>query len=167
MITYLIGDATQPQPKQGVNDIRLIFHITNSAAGWGRGFVLSLSRRWKEPEYNYRKWSKETEQNKRLGQVQFVPVQDEHGTLYVANMCAQEGYVTSSNSVPLRYTALTTCLNIAREWVENQRSINNSAYISIHGPRLGSGLAKGNWPKIEEIINVCLNDEYVFIYDLI
>ena len=40
------------------------------AAG-GKGFVMAISRRWKEPEQKYREWFK-TQYNFILGQVQFV-----------------------------------------------------------------------------------------------
>ena len=51
-ITYQIGDATQPigdHPK-------IIVHVCNDAGGWGKGFVLAVSRRWREPERRYRAW---------------------------------------------------------------------------------------------------------------
>ena len=45
-IKYVIGDATQPV---GEGE-KLILHIVNDSNRWGAGFVLSLSKRWKEPE---------------------------------------------------------------------------------------------------------------------
>lgn len=51
-ITYLKDDATCPQAKGN----RVICHICNDIGGWGKGFVLVLSRRWPEPEAGYRSW---------------------------------------------------------------------------------------------------------------
>lgn len=45
-ITYLRGDATAPHGK----GVKLIVHVCNDLGGWGKGFVLALSRRWPEPE---------------------------------------------------------------------------------------------------------------------
>ncbi len=51
-ITYIKGDATCPQGKGA----KLIAHIGNDLGGWGKGFVVAISRRWPEPEKAYRKW---------------------------------------------------------------------------------------------------------------
>jgi len=39
---------------------------------------------------------------------------------------------------------------------------------SVHGPRFGAGLAKGDWNTIEQLIieNLCKKDIDVYIYDL-
>ncbi|MFJ6385555.1 hypothetical protein ACIQI7_36810, partial [Kitasatospora sp. NPDC092039] len=49
-ITYVRGDATTPQGK----GVKVIAHVCNDLGGWGKGFVLALSRRWPEPEAAYR-----------------------------------------------------------------------------------------------------------------
>jgi len=56
MISYIKGDATKPEKIN--NENRVIAHISNNKGGWGRGFVLSLSSRWPEPERRYREWYK-------------------------------------------------------------------------------------------------------------
>jgi hypothetical protein len=43
------GDATSPQAKGP----KLIAHIGNDLGGWGKGFVLAVSRRWPEPEQDH------------------------------------------------------------------------------------------------------------------
>jgi len=50
-ITYIKGDATNPQAK----GTKIIIHICNNLGGWGKGFVLAISKRWKAPEEAYRK----------------------------------------------------------------------------------------------------------------
>ena len=75
MIKYLIGDATQPTPdvvESGPeNGVRLITHICNNQGGWGRGFVVALSKRWPEPERAYRQWFRA---GLELGHIQTVKV---------------------------------------------------------------------------------------------
>ena len=46
-ITYLKGDATCPQ---NVTKNIYIAHVCNDINKWGKGFVLALSKKWKEPE---------------------------------------------------------------------------------------------------------------------
>jgi hypothetical protein len=45
-IDYRTGDATDPVGEGA----RIICHVCNDIGGWGRGFVVALSKRWPEPE---------------------------------------------------------------------------------------------------------------------
>jgi len=36
---------------------------------------------------------------------------------------------------------------------------------TVHMPRIGCGLAGGEWSKVEEIINEVMADVQVFVYD--
>lgn len=78
-ITYLIGDATRPR----VAGQKVIARVCNDVGLWGKGFVLAASRRWPQPEQEFRENCP-----MRLGDVDFVEVDDD---LVVANMCAQRG----------------------------------------------------------------------------
>jgi O-acetyl-ADP-ribose deacetylase (regulator of RNase III) len=151
VIQYVIGDATQPVG----NGPKVIAHICNNKGGWGKGFVLAVSNRWKGPEVEYRKWFKQSNSNFGLGKVQVVKV--ENG-LWVANMVAQHGYLTK-DSIPIQYDRLEACLKHLQIWAEDYGA-------SIHMPRIGTGLAGGNWEVIESIIQKTLVDVDVFVYDL-
>src|SRR5690242_7451886 len=84
-ITYIRGDATAPSAK----GVKVIAHVCNDIGGWGKGFVLALSRRWPEPEAAYRAWHRDRASNDfGLGAVQVVPV-DRY--VWVANMIGQRG----------------------------------------------------------------------------
>ena len=54
-ITFVRGDATTPSGKGP----KIIAHVCNDIGGWGKGFVLALSRRWPEPERAYRAWHRD------------------------------------------------------------------------------------------------------------
>ena len=77
-ITYTKGDATRPA---GAGN-KIIVHICNDIGGWGKGFVMAVSKRWLEPEQQYRQWH-QSKQNFALGEVQFVQVDLD---TWVANM---------------------------------------------------------------------------------
>jgi O-acetyl-ADP-ribose deacetylase (regulator of RNase III) len=77
-INYIKGDATAPTHSGN----KIIVHICNDIGGWGKGFVMAISKRWKEPELQYRAWYK-SQENFDLGQVQFVQVEE---NLWVANL---------------------------------------------------------------------------------
>ena len=152
MINYRIGDATDPVGPS--EEKKLILHVCNNYGGWGRGFVLALSRRWQQPERTYR--------NKRhyvLGTIQIVPVTDK---ICVVNMIAQEG-----DSLPkkpaIRYDALRSCL----ELVESGMHLIQHVPQSIHMPRIGCGLGGGEWEKVKTILNEVFPPETnINVYDL-
>ncbi|MGL5890665.1 MAG: Appr-1-p processing protein, partial [Bacteroidia bacterium] len=47
---------------------------------------------------------------------------------------------------PIRYSSVFECLERVRGFAEQQNA-------SVHMPRIGCGLAGGQWTEIEEIIN--------------
>ncbi|WP_343211285.1 macro domain-containing protein [Aquimarina litoralis] len=134
-ITYIKGDATVPQAK----GTKLIVHICNNIGGWGKGFVVAISKRWLEPEKAYREWHRNRSKNDfELGAIQIVKVSDDK---HVGNMIAQQGIKTGSKGVPIRYEAVQQCLEkIAVE----AKELN----ASIHMPRIGCGLAGGKWKEL-------------------
>lgn len=106
MIEYVKGDATQP-PGDGP---RVIVHVCNDVGGWGKGFVMALSRRWKAPEQRYRAWYRGEAEGAppfELGRVQFVQVEP---ALWVANIIGQKGLYPSKGTPPIRYEAVRSGL---------------------------------------------------------
>jgi O-acetyl-ADP-ribose deacetylase (regulator of RNase III) len=153
-IQYLKGDATCPQAK----GVKLIGHVCNDLGGWGKGFVLALSRRWKEPEAQYRAWYAGRKDNDfGLGAVQFVEVGPH---LWVANMVAQRGMQHGSSGPPIRYEAVAKCL---QQVAARAKELG----ASVHMPRIGCGLAGGDWAKIEPLIeeHLCGQGLAVTVYD--
>lgn len=154
-ITYLKGDATLPQA-QGT---KIIAHICNDIGGWGKGFVLAISRRWSVPEKAYREWyENRMHESFKLGDIQLVKAEE---SIYVANMIAQHGIrPTSEGGAPIRYEAVSDCLE---KLCIEAKKLN----ASVHMPRIGCGLAGGTWDRIETIIMKTLseNDIDVFVYD--
>ncbi len=154
-IQYLKGDATSPQAKGH----KIICHVCNDLGGWGKGFVVAISKRWSEPEKDYRTWHRHRADNDfALGKVRFIDVDN---YIVIANMIAQRGMKTGSNGPPIRYDAIRQCLVQVAEKAKQTNS-------SIHMPRIGCGLAGGKWNKIEPIINDEMSSKgiRVFIYDV-
>lgn len=162
LLRYKEGDATIPVSAGH----RLIIHICNDIGGWGRGFVVALSKRWKKPEEEYRKWFR-GQNNFKLGEIQPVEVQSD---TTVINMIAQRDIVSDENGVPpLRVDALASCLDKVGEL-----AIRNGS--SVHAPRIGAGLAAGvangydkdTWVVVESLIieKLIKRGVNVTIYDL-
>lgn len=160
MINYVIGDATRP-----VGDGRkIIAHVCNDIGGWGRGFVVAISRRWSSPEQAYRAWSTRDKTvsvhslapSFELGNVLFVQVEHD---VTVANMVAQHDIRTIDGVPPIRYEALKTALSKVAAHAISQCA-------TVHMPRIGCGLAGGDWSIVERLVNEALPNEQVYIYDL-
>ena len=153
-ILYIKGDATAPI----VSGVKVITHICNDIGGWGKGFVLALSKKWKMPEEAYRQWYKSQEEF-TLGAVQFVNVENK---LYVANMIGQHGiYKDSKGLPPIRYDAVRQCLKEVALFTIAHKA-------SVHMPRIGCGLAGGKWELMEQIIKeeLITKEIAVTVYDL-
>ncbi len=151
-IKYLIGDATSPE----VKGPKIICHICNDIGGWGRGFVVALSKRWKTPEKDYRDWYRSNSDFK-LGNIRVIEVEEQ---LFVANMIGQHGIKRVKGDVPIRYEAVEECLG-------KLATIAAEKGASIHMPRIGCGLAGGKWGVIEPIIVRTLLEQNlnVYVYD--
>lgn len=138
-ITFRNGDATLP----GGDGPKIIAHVCNDVGGWGAGFVLALSNRWPEPEQSYRAWHRNSSTNDfDLGALQLVSVAPD---LWVANIVGQQGIHATDEGPPIRYWAIEAGLaDLAGE--------ASAMAATVHMPRIGCGLAGGEWPAVEAII---------------
>jgi len=153
-IEYTKGDATQPVGSGN----KIIVHVCNDIGGWGKGFVMAISKRWKGPEQSYRSWFT-SKNNFGLGEVQLIQVDP---AIWVANLIGQRNIRPDSNGIPpIRYEAVAAGLEkVAQFATEND--------ASVHMPRIGCGLAGGTWEKMEPIIKSALTEKgiKVVVYDL-
>jgi O-acetyl-ADP-ribose deacetylase (regulator of RNase III) len=153
-LTIIKGDATCPQAKGR----KVIGHLCNDLGGWGKGFVLAISRRWPEPERDYREWHRHRAGNDfGLGATRLVRVAPD---MWVANMVGQRGIRRGSAGPPIRYGAVERCLSALGDRVEELGA-------SVHLPRIGCGLAGGTWQRVEPLIlrTLCARDIPVTVYD--
>jgi O-acetyl-ADP-ribose deacetylase (regulator of RNase III) len=153
-LRFVKGDATSPQAKGP----KIIAHVSNDIGGWGKGFVVAISRRWKEPERAFRQWHRERAGNDfGLGATQLVQVQPD---VWVANMVGQRGIKSGSGGPPVRYEAIERCLHTVAGHAAELKA-------SVHMPRIGCGLAGGKWERIEPMIvaALCGRDIPVTVYD--
>jgi O-acetyl-ADP-ribose deacetylase (regulator of RNase III) len=152
-IKYIKGDATSPQSE----DNKVIVHICNDVGGWGKGFVMAISKKWKKPENQYREWFK-SKSDFELGKVQFVQVEED---LWVANLIGQHKINKDENgNAPIRYDAI-------EQGLKEVAFFANKNNTSVHMPRIGCGLAGGKWEMIEPIVLETLseNNIEVTVYD--
>lgn len=157
LINYKIGDATDPKAL----GLKVIVHCCNDIGVWGAGFVLALSKKWKQPENAYREWHAQGVYDGEtfdLGGVIFIRVEPD---IIVANLIGQRGVGRTMGGPPVRYKAIKMGLDKVAYFC-----LDNNA--SIHMPRIGCGLAGGLWPRVEELIQNTLLSKglEVNVYDL-
>jgi O-acetyl-ADP-ribose deacetylase (regulator of RNase III) len=155
IINYIIGDATQPVGEGP----KIIVHVCNDIGGWGRGFVVALSKRWLEPEQNYRAWHRGEEKTPFvLGEVQLVQVAE---AMWVANLIGQRDVRTVGGVPPVRYEAIRKGLRRVAEEAARLEA-------SVHMPRIGCGLAGGKWEEVGKIVEdeIANRGVLVTVYDL-
>jgi O-acetyl-ADP-ribose deacetylase (regulator of RNase III) len=119
---------------------RIIVHVCNDLGRWGKGFVLALSARWAEPEARYREWSR--------------------GQAEVPFALGQHGIRKAGNAPPIRYEAVRAGLATVAQFAQAHNA-------TIHMPRIGTGLAGGDWESISQLIQeeLCARDIPVAVYE--
>lgn len=130
----------------------VIAHVTNNRGGWGRGFVLALEKEFPSIGAHW-KGLKQV-----LGRVDCDAFGPMHSVRIVAHLCAQDGYASRERPCVLDYDALRTALTrLQRKHHAAATTVAKTNY-TIHMPRIGCGLAGGEWSKVEAIIRETLVD---------
>lgn len=135
---YQKGDASVP-----IGNSTLIIHVVNNLGKWGKGFVMSLTKHYPTIKDSYLEWH-QTEP--KMGNVQFVEI-NKDDRIFIGNLLAQNGIRKSykDRNCYLDYVALEKSLNDVADFALANR-------LSVQAPKLGSGLAGGDWNIIQDLI---------------
>lgn len=151
-LEYRKGDATLTQ-----FDKTIIVHCCNDIGAWGAGFVVPLGHQFPRAKKMYKDWFARKKMSDDLGRVipfalgeaQFVKV----GTdAFVVNLIGQRGIFESNGDVPVRYDAI-------REGLKTVANRARNSGFSVQMPKMGAGLARGDWDTIEKIIQEELSED--------
>ena len=124
----------------------IIAHVCNNVGAWGSGFTAAIDKKYPEVKLFYKEFK-----NKDLGSCQAVGIKN----ILFYNMIAMNGIRSKKNIMPLRYEALDRCLRHVKLFSDN---------FPVHMPKIGSGLAGGDWDKIEEMLNKVFANKEVFVH---
>lgn len=93
-----------------------------------------------------------------MGEVQLVEVEP---NLVIANIIGQHDTVSVNGVPPIRYEAV-------RKGLKQVAAYALAHQASVHMPRMGAGLAGGQWEEIEKIVQEELTQQgiVVSVYDL-
>ena len=151
-IKYIEGDVTCPI-SLGPN---IIVQVVNDIGAYGAGVSGSIAKKWNTVELQYRQWSngKISKPDFKLGEVLFVRCTE---YIEVANMVAQRGIRNRDNPIPLSYKSLGECLEKVGD-----RARACGAYV--HMPKIGCGLAGGEWAEVVQYVRGCLGGIHTYVY---
>lgn len=134
-LQYVTGDATAPVG-QGR---KLLAHVSTMRADGTKASSRRSLPGGANRKRRARRWFHTPSRPpgaSALGAVHFVEVAPD---LIVANMIAQHSFYTDEQGLPpIRYEALRQALRKVRLQAQMQNA-------SVHAPRLGAGLAGGDW----------------------
>ena len=131
----------------------IIAHGVNTSGGFGSGIAGQIATFFPEVRALY--FAKYEKKGWKLGDVQFAPTDLEHPQI-IANCATQEEYYPR-NKVHADYGAVLTCM----EKVKNFAKAND---FSIAIPKIGCGLAGGDWNIVHKILEEVFDDHDIRVY---
>lgn len=140
----------------------IIPHVCNNANAFGAGFAGYISLKYPHIKENFHLLGKA-----KLGYTQFIDLYHNKTTnnkIVIANMIAQNGLINKTNSRPLNYYSLCTCMNTVKNYIKEMSYADQSNQTEIHAPKFGSGLAGGDWRFISCLIKDIWDNISVYIY---
>lgn len=161
-ISYLFQDALNPVGE----GLKYIVHCCNDAGLWGSGFVVAISKKWTDPELQYRRWKDRGSYTNvhdnnsqvpfELGEIQ--PVLVDFDT-YVVNLIGQHNVGRDEyGNPPIRYDAFERGLDSVFEMAKSRNG-------SLHMPyKIASDRAGGDWDTILKMISDRAEKHQVMVY---
>lgn len=131
----------------------ILIHGCNCFNTMGAGFAKQIKDKFPEA-YNVDKKTKKGDPNK-LGNFSYYTYNDNGVDRIILNAYIQYNY--GRNGTYINYIALINCLLKIKQKFPNYRIIM---------PKIGSGLAGGNWELISSIISTIFPDTTIEVYSL-
>lgn len=133
-LKYIKGDLF-------TTDCNVIAHGCNTRGAFNSGVAGQIRRLYPKVREAY--LEKYELYGWELGQIQFVPINKDVNPLWIVNMSTQDTY--GKTGVHVNYDAVRQCFKSLFRHCEY-----NDHRIAI--PKIGAGLAGGDWGRIEKIL---------------
>ena len=148
MIKYFKGDVFSTSAE-------IIAHGCNCRGGFGAGIAATVAKKFPVAKTQYLK--KFSNEGWKLGEIQVVPV---GSGKFIANCATQDKYGSPrGGKIYADYGAIKEVMVQLKEvCLENQ--------WTLAMPKIGAGLAGGDWKKIEALINEVFGEMEVWVYEL-
>lgn len=146
MINYVQGDLFEAKED-------MLAHGCNCRNGFGSGVAFHMAQKYPKAKASFH--DKYDEDGWRLGDVQFVRlVGKDHQ--FIANCATQYAYLPRGVR-HADYDAIRTAMTKVKEFAQAKS-------LSVAIPKIGAGLAGGDWETIEKILSEVFNDYDVTVY---
>lgn len=154
MITrYIIGDITE-------TELKYIAHGVNCQNKMGSGVAKALFTAIPAVKREYHDYCRYDKPEDLLGRVNIVPDYLSSRDITVFNMFTQLNYGYDGNKY-VNYGAIVRCF----DQLANKIKWMKGKTIAI--PKIGCGLAGGDWNIVEQLINDTVGDELeIWVYEL-
>lgn len=172
MINYVNGDAITGKSQKPDCTCIYIAHLCNSRGLWGAGVSGIVGKRFPLSRYDYGKRIRCLGELS-LGTNTYSNYFDKNPAIVVVNMIAQLD-VNRYSTLPLvDYDKLRVCLVLLRDKIlsdceYDKKFRGKDANPELHMPKIGSGLAHGNWDIVNSIVREVFDNECginVYIFD--
>jgi len=145
MIKYIRGDIFK-------TDLNIIAHGCNCSGGFNSGVAFQIAQKYPEVRTAYlNKFKKE---GWKLGDIQIVQTQNKT----IIN-CGTQQFYGKDGKKYVSYEAIESVMIKLLDY-----SLKTNQTIAI--PKIGAGLAGGDWEVIESIINKVFKDVEIVVYIL-
>ena len=138
-IIYRTGDLLEAPE-------RIICHGCNAQGKMGAGIAVAVRKRYPQAFSDYEALYKAQGNHLDMGQCVWVDCPDGRT---VIDAVTQEFYGRDANVVYVDYNAVRTAM---RTIDDRLKPANGEALVSVAFPKIGAGLANGDWAIIEDII---------------
>ena len=151
MITkYIKGDITD-------TELKYIAHGVNCQNVMGSGVAKALFIKWPKVKSNYHEFCKHRSGDGLLGRVCYVHVECRDHQKIIANCFTQEFFGNDGKKY-VNYAAIVECFQKLKDSFKDE-------VLAI--PKIGCGLAGGDWNIVEQLINDTVGDELeIWVYEL-
>lgn len=135
-------------------------HVVNNYGFFDAGFARAVKKSYPGHRGSYIKVCETYTPDELLGKIRTANYPYLTGRVWIIDMFAQRGIRSSTNTHPLSYELLKVCLQKTAAFCEEQN-------LKVFAPKFGSGLAGGDWNKIERLIEEYFTnlDVTIFEYD--
>lgn len=145
MVTTVKGDVFR-------SGAGIIAHGCNCRGGYGSGVAGIMARKYPKARNAY--IEKFQTEGWQLGDVQFVGF----ASIVIANCATQKAYLPRGRR-HVDYDAIRTCMIKVKEFAK-------VSGLTVAMPKIGAGLAGGDWGTIKKILKEVFTDYDVTVYHL-
>lgn len=153
MITQRTGDLIEfAQNTAAPYSKVVIAHVCNNLGLMGKGFAKQVAETFPEVAERFKR-AKPAFQSTLI-------LPSRSPSIYISNMVCMNGlFHRINNPAPLCNDSLKECLRQTKVYAKDLGA-------QVHMPRIGSGLARGDWNTIRGIIEDVFGESEVFVWDI-